>query len=311
MGPEVYVKESLTKIVFSSGNIRGANGQRNLTWDTQYGGVHPCSIGVSVSDGYFTAGHCGYEGHEISNPSGTKMGDVEGSKWFEGKDVGHVDTLSAWTPQPYINGYNDGLISVPAKFSGTISAATNTTVCRYGQTSQFADCGTIAQKSITSGDFSNLTKVSGMCSSDGDSGGPYLSTSNHIQGTNMGYDENTGTVCPGSGDTYFQPISDHIANFADAQTQVLTSHGSNAPMMGTVTCFNRGYASYFCSVNTYDSQGETSLSWSSSTSHSGSGLSMSGSCSTTQVVNVTVTGTNTYGSGNSGTSFTCSTGPLQ
>jgi hypothetical protein len=219
--------------------------------------------------------------------------------------------------QAVVNGYSDGLISVPAVFSGTQEAPISTTACRYGDRSGGPFCGTIVAKGVQ--DLyqgiviNNMTKVSGSCTDDGDSGGPFLTAAGQIQGTNVGGAPGSVNTCPvGAPTVYFVPIDDHINAFANDSppiVQVLTSHGANPPSVGSITCFQGGVGLYVCALDSYQSQGVTDFSWTTSTGQSSSGLSVTVICTPPQLVSVNVDVTNVYGASTGGSGFVCQAGP--
>ena len=182
----------------SSGAYRGAEATINLTW----GGNSPCSIGASTENGFVWAGHCGYFGNRIGNAAGIDMGDVISSSWVwiqHELDAGKVQTDGAWTPTPTVQGYNHGVINISSILSGLTEFPVGSTVCRYGGTSKWASCGTIDAKNLRmplSGKWlSGVTQLTGMCSDDGDSGGPHVAGGSHMQGVNVGKTDEP-TSCP-------------------------------------------------------------------------------------------------------------------
>ncbi len=91
------------------------------------------------------------------------------------------------------------------------------------------------------GYIDGVTAVSGSCSDDGDSGGPWLSASSYqVQGTNIGATETN--TCPDHVDdeTYFQPIHYHIDKYSDywyaPAGSLLTTHGAAAPTLSGFKC---------------------------------------------------------------------------
>jgi hypothetical protein len=288
-----------------SSTIRGAVGTRNVAF-----GLSPCSTGVMTQDGYFTGGHCGFTGNQIETPTGNKLGVVAGHIW-PSLDVAYVDTFPVpWILSSTIQGYSDGILSVPAIWSGTQESALFTTVCRYGQTSGGPFCGTTDTKGFSawtgSGFTNNMTRLTGACTEPGDSGGPYRAPSGQIQGTNVG--SSALAPCPSSpGYQVFQPISDHIATFPSQN--MLTAHAASSPTMSGLSFSFGGFGNYFCWANSYNSQGWTNTFINATTGASSSGLGLNVSCTSGQFVTVTAWATNPYGTGSSSTSFTCSGGP--
>lgn len=283
---------------YPTADVYGATGTRNSTWTGLYGGTWPCSTGVSTTDGYYTAGHCGGVGNTIHTPSGTLFGTVEHSTYpvSSEPDIAWVRLASGWTPRPYINGYSDGTITVPAKWSGVSEAAVGATACRYGQTSGGPHCGTINQKNVTAGGVTGLTRVATACASDGDSGGPFTAgADDQVQGTLTG--KSNAVSCPTNATyLYFQPIKDHINAY---DKNVLTAHGANAPTVASLQCSSPSYLgqyTYRCQISYYNSQGPTTVSWSTSAGHSSTQTHVKGSCTPSTGVDVTLTVDNDYGS---------------
>lgn len=109
-----------------STDVRGGDGTRNYTFETnpRGHGYYPCSVGAAVENGYYTAGHCGEATNDIwwAAPYAF-LGIVQLSAYpslldIRG-DVGWVATGVGWSPVPKVNGYSDGIINVPAKWTGT------------------------------------------------------------------------------------------------------------------------------------------------------------------------------------------------
>ena len=335
LDPARYEWKPTAPAVPSSGPLRGAEGTRNKTWDGPYYAA-PCSIGVAIEGGFVTAGHCGYVNNDIhfkqggyrtqqDNPPATcgrpvmlealdttdpKLGDVK-SSLFPTTDSGWVETTSAWIPSPQINGYNDGILSVLAKWSGMQKAPVGTTVCRYGQSSGGPFCGTVEALDKTNTYYDNngntistygLTEVLGSCTVDGDSGGPWITPAGQVQGTMY------GGVCPhkcpadpqNPRNTYFQPITDTLDAFGKI---MLTAHGANPPT-ATVDCPGYMEGQFTCLLTGWYSQGDVSWQWSGG-GGIGSGLLYSGPCQPGHPVLVQLALTNGYGTNTQTHSFTC------
>ena len=134
--------------VFSA-DIRGADGTKNASpgWNNW-----PCSIGASTANGFFTAGHCVAPGNTLNSATtNTQLGVAISSAYnsFQSfRDTAWVQAVAGWTPKPKVNGYSQGVISVPAKWSGINSSPINSTVCRYGQTSGGPHCGSVSQTGV-------------------------------------------------------------------------------------------------------------------------------------------------------------------
>ncbi|MGK7297186.1 MAG: S1 family peptidase [Candidatus Wenzhouxiangella sp. M2_3B_020] len=304
--------------VVSSGDVRGADGTRNFTWQQQTGQIWPCSIGVSIVGGYVTAGHCGSPGNIMHTPSGQFLGTFQATQWGSGGDGGWVDTASGWIPRPKINGYADGILSVPAKWAGLLEAPIGATVCRYGQTSAFPDCGSIVAKDVTV-DFqldvftrvtvNGLTETNGICTDDGDSGGPYITPPGQVQGTNTG--GQPGNTCPVPANrTWFQPIGDTLTAYSKTMRTV---HGSAPPGVNGVLCPNpadSGAGLYVCNLSDFDSQGQTEIDWTGSGGHTSTSNWLFGSCSVGTWVSVDLEVQNPYGTYADHWVFPCPSGPL-
>ena len=325
---EIDVFEQVHAAQFSSGPIQGGNGTQNHTWEEASGFQEeaPCSIGAAVEGGFVTAGHCGSQGNEISTPAGQTLGVVADSTWqsygvfWYHEDGGLVQSEPGWYPTPWINGYNDGLLLVPALWAGVLESPVNTTVCRYGQISGGPYCGMISQKNVNDYVGSHLimgmVKVGNACTDEGDSGGPFVSASgDQVQGTVVG--GSPVDTCPiKSADVYYQPITTTLSRFGNGSDwlRMLTMHGAVKPTVNGFKCpdYNSsGQGIYVCNFSSYNSQGKTDISWSSSTGHSGQSNFFGGSCLSGQTVTVNLEVSNPYGTLSQPASFPCPMGPIQ
>lgn len=155
-----------------------------------------CSIGFSVADGFISAGHCGKQGDTTTQPNGTFVGSS-----FPGNDYSHIKVAAGETPQPLVNDYKGGTVSV----AGSTAAAEGASVCRSGSTSGW-HCGTIQAKNQSvqypEGTVSGLTRTN-ACAEPGDSGGSWLA-GDQAQGVTSG---GSGD-CTTGGTTYFQPVNE-------------------------------------------------------------------------------------------------------
>ena len=315
----------------STGSVRAADGTQNLTWYQSDGLVHPCSVGVSVEEGFITAGHCGQTTNDIGDSAGNLLGELLHSTWFslfESTDSAIVRTSAGWTPSPQVNGYTDGIFPVSAEWAGLVEFPVGSTVCRYGQTSGGPHCGTKNQINVSVNFVidsetgakhlvTGLTELTGSCSDDGDSGGPHVASAGQIQGTNTGVIKfNLNDSCPTPAQyVYFQPIKysiDHWNTFIGIDATMLTTHGSAAPQINQVKCpdlANSGSGTFNCLVTSVDSQGEIQLQWSTSTGSSSTSPSVFGVCSNWEMVSVTLQASNPYGTSSKNYSFLCPTGP--
>ncbi|HEX2773427.1 MAG TPA: S1 family peptidase, partial [Micromonosporaceae bacterium] len=111
--------------------------------DAYYIGGGRCSIGFSVTGGFVTAGHCGNVGNATTGYNQVAQGTFQGSS-FPGNDYAWVATNSNWTPQPWVNNYSGGNVTV----AGSSEAAVGASVCRSGSTTGWR-CGTIQSKNAT------------------------------------------------------------------------------------------------------------------------------------------------------------------
>lgn len=329
-GGGVKIEERMLSTSTSSGTVVGAQGTRNLTWQESEGGVRPCSVGAAVSDGFVTAGHCGLTTHRIGNASNTQIGTMFQSEWSHASwgettfDGGYVKTLSGWIPQPYINGYSDGTLTVPAKWAGVAKAPVGSTICRYGQTSQGPHCGELESENvkiwIKDRFYDQLSLVEKGCSEDGDSGGTYVAAGTlQVQGTNTGggrpnelpfgcpYVYQEDDIPPFS---LFTPIQRSL-NLGSGH--LLTAHGAAQPTVSGLSCpeSGSGAGTYYCSIAHFNSQGATQVQWSANTSYYSYSTLMSGTCSAGTTVNVTVSVSNPYGVTHVPSSFPCPVGPPQ
>ncbi|SCG17482.1 streptogrisin C. Serine peptidase. MEROPS family S01A [Micromonospora echinofusca] len=159
-----------------------------------------CSVGFAVVGGFVTAGHCGGVGSPTLGFNNVSQGTFAGSS-FPGNDYGWVRTNGSWTPQPWVNNYAGGNVTV----AGSQDAAIGSSVCRSGRTTGWR-CGTILGRNETvnypQGAVSGLTR-SNACAEGGDSGGAWVS-GNQAQGVTSGGSGN----CSTGGTTWFQPVNE-------------------------------------------------------------------------------------------------------
>jgi streptogrisin C len=162
-----------------------------------------CSIGFSVTGGFVTAGHCGTTGTATQGFNNVAQGTFRGSS-FPGNDYAWVQTNSDWTPQPWVNNYSGGNVTV----AGSTEAAVGASICRSGSTTGWR-CGTVQAKNSTvnypQGTVSGLTRTN-ACAEPGDSGGSWLS-GQQAQGVTSGGSGN----CSTGGTTYFQPVNEILS----------------------------------------------------------------------------------------------------
>ncbi|MDG4766265.1 S1 family peptidase [Solwaraspora sp. WMMD406] len=162
-----------------------------------------CSVGFSVTGGFVTAGHCGTVGTATQGYNQVSQGTFRGSS-FPGNDYAWVQTNSNWTPQPWVNNYSGGNVTV----AGSAEAAVGASICRSGSTTGWR-CGTIQAKNSTvnypQGRVTGLTRTN-ACAEPGDSGGSWLS-GQQAQGVTSGGSGN----CSSGGTTYFQPVNEILS----------------------------------------------------------------------------------------------------
>ncbi|QKW14158.1 ricin-type beta-trefoil lectin domain protein [Verrucosispora sp. NA02020] len=164
-----------------------------------------CSVGFAVQGGFVTAGHCGRVGSPTLGYNNVSQGTFAGST-FPGRDYGWVRTNSNWTPQPWVNNYSGGNVSV----AGSQDAAIGSSVCRSGRTTGWR-CGTLLGRNQTvnysQGAVHGLTRTN-ACAQGGDSGGAWLS-GNQAQGvTSGGWGD-----CSTGGETWFQPVNEILGAY--------------------------------------------------------------------------------------------------
>lgn len=165
-----------------------------------------CSIGFSVEGGFVTAGHCGPEGTQVSSEDGSGTGTVAGAV-FPGNDMAHAQTDSNWTPQPVVNDYQGGTVTV----GGSQETPEGGAICRSGSTTGW-HCGTVESKNQSvdygGGDVVNGLTRTDVCAEPGDSGGSWL-TDDQAQGVTSGGSGN----CSSGGVTFFQPVNPILDEF--------------------------------------------------------------------------------------------------
>ncbi|WBB69973.1 S1 family peptidase [Micromonospora sp. WMMD812] len=177
-----------------------------------------CSVGFSVTGGFVTAGHCGTTGTATQGYNQVAQGTFRGSS-FPGNDYAWVQTNSNWTPQPWVNNYAGGNVTV----AGSTEAAVGAAICRSGSTTGWR-CGTVQAKNQTvnyaEGSVSGLTRTN-ACAEPGDSGGSWLS-GQQAQGVTSGGSGN----CTSGGTTYFQPVNEILSAYG---LTLRTSGGGEPP----------------------------------------------------------------------------------
>ena len=185
--------------------------------DAFYIGGGRCSIGFSVNGGYVTAGHCGTAGTATSGYNQVAQGTFQASS-FPGNDYSWVAVNSNWTPQPWVNNYSGGVVTVV----GSTEAPVGASICRSGSTTGW-HCGSVQAKNQTvnyaQGTVYGLTRTN-VCAEPGDSGGSWL-TGQDAQGVTSGGSGN----CTSGGTTYFQPVNEILSAYG----RTLVTSGSPPP----------------------------------------------------------------------------------
>ncbi|GGL10176.1 S1 family peptidase [Mangrovihabitans endophyticus] len=173
--------------------------------DAYYIGGARCSIGFAVNGGFVSAGHCGNAGNSTSGYNQVSQGTFQASS-FPGNDYSWVAVNSNWTPQPWVNNYAGGNVTV----AGSTVAAIGSSICRSGSTTGW-HCGTVQAYNQTvnysQGSVSGLTRTN-VCAEPGDSGGSWLS-GQQAQGVTSGGSGN----CTSGGTTYFQPVNEILSAY--------------------------------------------------------------------------------------------------
>ncbi|AGZ44908.1 ricin-type beta-trefoil lectin domain protein [Actinoplanes friuliensis] len=185
-----------------------------------------CSVGFSVAGGFVTAGHCGGVNSPTLGYNNVSQGTFAGSS-FPGNDYAWVRTNGNWTPQPWVNNYAGGNVTV----AGSQDAAIGSSVCRSGRTSGWR-CGTILGRNETivysQGAVSGLSR-SNACAEPGDSGGSWIS-GNQAQGVTSGGSGN----CSSGGTMWFQPVNEILGVYGLS----LTTTGGGSSGQSIVSNWN-------------------------------------------------------------------------
>jgi streptogrisin C len=179
-----------------------------------------CSVGFAVAGGFVTAGHCGGTGSPTLGYNNVAQGTFAGSS-FPGNDYGWVRTNGNWTPQPWVNNYGGGNVTV----AGSAEAAIGSSICRSGRTTGWR-CGTLLGRNETinyaEGAVSGLSR-SNACAQPGDSGGSWIS-GNQAQGVTSG---GTGN-CSTGGTMWFQPVNEILGVYGLSLTTTGGGSGTTA-----------------------------------------------------------------------------------
>jgi streptogrisin C len=207
----------------SAVRVVATNEQPQLLYDVRGGdayyiGSGRCSVGFSVNGGFVTAGHCGRSGQATTGFNRVAQGTFQGSS-FPGNDYAWVAVNSNWVPQPWVNNYSGGNVTV----AGSTVAAVGAAICRSGSTTGWR-CGTVQAYNQTvnyaQGSVSGLTRTN-ACAEPGDSGGSWLS-GQQAQGVTSGGSGN----CSSGGTTYFQPVNEILSAYGRT---LVTSGGGTPP----------------------------------------------------------------------------------
>jgi streptogrisin C len=188
-------------------------------------GTARCSVGFSVDGGFVTAGHCGKPGDQTAGANQQPQGEVVASVFPGDADFGVVQTNANFTPQPFVDDFNGGLLPVAGSTEAPVGAA----VCRFGSTTG-AHCGTILAKNQTvnypEGTVTGLTRTD-ACAEGGDSGGSWLS-GDQAQGVTSG---GSGD-CTVGGETFFQPVNEILQRNNLTLLTTTGGAGADAPAAG-------------------------------------------------------------------------------
>ncbi|GAA0453862.1 hypothetical protein Ade02nite_02170 [Paractinoplanes deccanensis] len=183
-----------------------------------------CSVGFAVTGGFVSAGHCGGTGSPTLGYNNVSQGTFAGSS-FPGNDYAWIRTNANWTPQPWVNNYAGGTVTV----AGSQEAAIGSSICRSGRTTGWR-CGTLLGRDETivyaQGAVSGLAR-SNACAEPGDSGGSWIS-GNQAQGVTSG---GTGN-CSSGGTMWFQPVNEILSVYG--LTLTTTGGGSAGSLISSL-----------------------------------------------------------------------------
>jgi streptogrisin C len=214
-----------------------------------------CSVGFSVAGGFVTAGHCGGVNSPTLGFNNVAQGTFRGSS-FPGNDYAWVQTNGSWTPQPWVNNYAGGNVTV----AGSQDAAVGASVCRSGRTTGWR-CGVIQAREQTvnyaQGSVFGLTR-SNACAEPGDSGGSWIS-GNQAQGVTSGGSGN----CTSGGTMYFQPVNEILQTYGLSLTTTGGGNGGTSRLISAhsgkcidAPTFNDGQQ-----LTIYDCHGMVNQQW--------------------------------------------------
>jgi streptogrisin C len=219
------------------------------------GGAVLCSVGFSVNGGFVTAGHCGAPGNPTNGVNGAAQGTFQASS-FPGNDYAWVAVNSGWTPQPWVNNYSGGNVTV----AGSQEAGIGASVCRSGRTTGWR-CGVIQAKNVTvnysNGPVYGLTQ-SNACAEGGDSGGSWIA-GNQAQGVTSGGSGN----CTTGGTMFFQPVNEILSTYG-LSLVTTGGGGGGTPIIGYGgKCIDvpGGNPADGTQLQMYDCNGSAAQSW--------------------------------------------------
>ncbi|MCO8276222.1 ricin-type beta-trefoil lectin domain protein [Actinoplanes sp. TRM 88003] len=181
-----------------------------------------CSVGFAArrggAPGFVTAGHCGGRGAPTRGFNNVDMGSFQESE-FPNTDMAYVGVNGNWTPQPWVNNYSGGNVTV----AGSNDAAIGSSICRSGRTSSWT-CGTLQGRGETinysNGPVYGMSRMS-ACANPGDSGGSVIA-GNQAQGVTSGIAGGCGSANP---QTWFQPVNPILSRWGIA---LVTTGGGSA-----------------------------------------------------------------------------------
>jgi streptogrisin C len=213
-----------------------------------------CSVGFSVVGGFVTAGHCGGVGATTAGFNNVAQGTVRGSS-FPGNDYGWVQTNGSWTPQPWVNNYAGGNVTV----AGSADAAIGSSVCRSGRTTGWR-CGVIQARDQTvnyaQGAVYGLTR-SNACAEGGDSGGAWIS-GNQAQGVTSGGSGN----CTSGATMFYQPVNEILGAYGLTLVTTGGGGGGTSRIVGYVNkCIDAPTPNDGQQLTIYDCHGMVNQQW--------------------------------------------------
>lgn len=161
-------------------------------------------------------------------------------------------------------------------------------------------------------------KRTNACVFYGDSGGPFITPADTMaQGiTISALNPDQHGWCPDddhpnllAGAT-FDPVAGPLTGFGKV---MLTAHGSNPPTIHGFNCpdaASSGGGIFFCQIDRFKAQGQTSMQWTSGFGSPSSGAGFFGTCNEHDWVTVNLQVSNDYGTAQESAGFVCPTGPI-